>query len=104
MFGWIAQIYVDVIRSTPLLIQLIWIFYALPILTGATLSKEQASVLALSLFAGAYLGEIFRSGVNAVNPGQGEAARAIGLTPLRSRRRIIVPQALVRVLPPTRRR
>ncbi|MBV9246144.1 MAG: amino acid ABC transporter permease [Methylobacteriaceae bacterium] len=96
----VAQAYVDMIRSTPLLIQLIWLFYALPILSGLPLSRGATSVLALTLYGGAYLGEVFRAGVNAVPEGQFEAACAVGLTRVQSWRRIIAPQALVRVIPP----
>lgn len=96
----IGQIYVDLIRSTPLLIQLVWIFYALPLLTGLSLSVIETGVLALSLYGGAYLAEIFRGGINAISEGQFEAARAIGLTTPQMWRRIILPQALAAMLPP----
>jgi len=96
----VGQIYVDLIRSTPLLIQLVWIFYALPMLTGWSLSVVQTGILTLGLYGGGYLAEVFRSGINAVAEGQFEASRAIGLTNLQLWRRIILPQALVVVFPP----
>jgi polar amino acid transport system permease protein len=96
----LGQFYVDLIRSTPLLIQLVWIFYALPLLTGWSLSLIETGVLALSLYGGAYLAEIFRGGINAINEGQFEAAQAIGLTSPQMWRRIILPQALAAMLPP----
>jgi polar amino acid transport system permease protein len=96
----IGQVYVDLIRSTPLLIQLVWIFYALPLLTGWSLSVIETGVLALSLYGGAYLAEIFRGGINSINEGQFEAAQAIGLTSVQMWRRIILPQALAAMLPP----
>jgi polar amino acid transport system permease protein len=96
----VGQIYVDLIRSTPLLIQLVWIFYALPMLTGLSLSVMETGVLGLSLYGGAYLAEVFRGGINAISEGQFEAARAIGLTASQMWRRIILPQALATMLPP----
>ena len=96
----ISQIYVDLIRSTPLLIQLVWIFYALPLLTGWSLSVMETGVVALSLYGGAYLSEVFRSGINTIDQGQFEAAQAIGLRSDQMWRRIILPQALAIMLPP----
>lgn len=96
----ISQIYVDLIRSTPLLIQLVWIFYALPLLTGWSLSVMETGVLALSLYGGAYLSEVFRSGIYTIDEGQFEAAQAIGLRSDQMWRRIILPQALTVMLPP----
>jgi polar amino acid transport system permease protein len=100
LLRFVGQIYVDLIRSTPILIQLVWVFYALPLLTGWSLTVIGAGILSLSLYAGAYLAEIFRSGINAVPEGQYEAARAIGLTDLQLWRRIVLPQAMTVVLPP----
>ena len=96
----VGQIYVDLIRSTPILIQLVWIFYALPILTGISFSLLETGVLSLGLYGGAYLAEIFRGGINSISEGQFEAGRAIGLTTPQLWRRIILPQALARMLPP----
>lgn len=96
----ISQIYVDLIRSTPLLIQLVWIFYALPLLTGWSLSVMETGVVALSLYGGAYLSEVFRSGINTIDQGQLGAAQAIGLRSDQMWRRIILPQALAIMLPP----
>jgi polar amino acid transport system permease protein len=95
-----GQIYVDLIRSTPILIQLVWIFYALPILTGISFSLLETGVLGLGLYGSAYLAEIFRGGINSISEGQFEAGRAIGLTTPQLWRRIILPQALARMLPP----
>ncbi len=96
----IGQIYVDLVRSTPLLIQLVWIFYALPLLTGFSLSVIETGIVALSLYGGAYLAEVFRGGINSVGEGQFEAAHAIGLTTPQMWRRVVLPQALVAMLPP----
>jgi polar amino acid transport system permease protein len=96
----LVQVYVDLIRSTPLLIQLVWIYYALPMVSGLSFSQPQAALLALSLYGGAYLSEVFRAGINSIPDGQSDAAHAIGLTTAQAWRRIILPQALVRILPP----
>jgi polar amino acid transport system permease protein len=95
-----GMLYVDILRSTPFLVQLMWIFFALPIVTGITLSPFAAGVLGLSLYAGAYLSEVYRSGILAIPQGQWDASRALGMTVSQLLRRIILPQALMRVLPP----
>ncbi len=95
-----ARVYVDVVRSTPLLIQLVWLYYALPLLTGLSLSLMQTAFVGLSLYGAAYLGEVFRGGILSIGKGQYEAGFAIGLTPIQVWRRVILPQAIVRMLPP----
>jgi polar amino acid transport system permease protein len=91
---------VDVLRSTPLLVQLMWIFFALPIVTGVALPPIAAGVLGLGLYAGAYLSEVYRGGILAIPSGQWQASQALGMTMPQLMYRIILPQALVRVLPP----
>jgi polar amino acid transport system permease protein len=95
-----AALYVDFFRSTPVLAQLIWIYYALPILTGRSLTAFVAGVIGLSLYAGSFLSEIFRAGILSVERGQTEAALALGMTRAQAMRRVILPQATVRMLPP----
>jgi polar amino acid transport system permease protein len=95
-----AGLYVDVLRSTPLLAQLMWLFFALPILTGIALSPFAAGVLGLALYAGAYLSEVYRSGILAIPQGQWHASLALGMTTSQLLRRVILPQAIFRVLPP----
>jgi polar amino acid transport system permease protein len=97
---WIAAFYVDFLRATPLLIQLVWVFFALPILLGGSLPPVVAAVLTLGAYSGAYLAEIFRSGILSVASGQRHAALALGMTGAQVLRRIILPQAIVRMLPP----
>lgn len=96
----VGGLYIDVLRSTPLLAQLIWIYFGLPILTGITLSPFETGVLGLGLYSGAYLAEVYRSGMLAVPQGQWQASRALGMTGPQMLRRVILPQAVVRVLPP----
>src|SRR5581483_1075158 len=98
--GWIASIYVDFFRTTPLLVQLVWIYFALPILIGESLDGVQAGALGMSLYAGSFLAEIIRAGILSVERGQSEAALALGMTSAQVMRRIILPQAVVRMLPP----
>jgi polar amino acid transport system permease protein len=97
---WIAQAYVEVFRCTPLLVQLVWFYYALPILAGIEMTATTAAVLSLSLYGGAFYSEIVRGGIASIEPGQSEAALALGMTPAQSMRRIVLPQALKRMVPP----
>jgi polar amino acid transport system permease protein len=96
----VAVLYVDFFRATPVLAQLVWIYYALPILTGRTLTAFVAGSIGLSLYAGSFLAEIFRAGILSVERGQSEAAMALGMTRAQTMWRIILPQAVVRMLPP----
>ena len=84
--------YIDIIRGTPLLLQLFYIYYGLPEM-GVVINGFVAGVLGLTLNFGAYLAELFRSGIQSVDAGQYEAARALGL------RRIVLPQALRTIFP-----
>jgi polar amino acid transport system permease protein len=95
----LATFYISLIRGTPLLLQIIFFFLALPQL-GITLTGLWAGVLALGLNYGAYMTEIMRAGIQSVDQGQREAAQAIGMTQSQIMRRIIMPQALRLVLPP----
>ena len=96
----IAILYVDFFRSVPLMVVLIWFFYCLPILAGVDLPAVVSGTVSLSLYMGAYLAEIYRGGILSIAKGQTEAALAIGMTGTQALRRIILPQAVVRMLPP----
>ena len=96
----LAYIYTDFFRTTPPLVQLIWIFYVLPILTHLSFTPVISGVIALSLNAGAFLAEIFRSGFLAVAQGQHDAAFVLGLSPTRKFVHVLFPQAMRRVVPP----
>jgi polar amino acid transport system permease protein len=98
---WLSAGYVDFARSTPLLVQLIWAFFALPILLGHALTPIVAGTAVLSLHAGAYLAETYRAGILSFPLGQRHAGLALGMTGTQVMTRIILPQALVRMLPPT---
>jgi polar amino acid transport system permease protein len=96
----LAALYIDLFRSTPLLAQLMWIYFALPILTGLTLSPFSTGVTGLGLYSAAYVSEVYRSGILAIPMGQWSAARALGMTAPELMARVILPQAIWRVLPP----
>lgn len=92
--------YVEVFRCTPVLVQLIWFYYALPVLLGIEMTPSMAAVLALSLYGGAFYAEIFRAGIMSIEIGQTEAGLAIGMTRAQVLRSIVLPQALRRMVPP----
>ncbi len=96
----LAGFYVSLIRGTPLYLQIFFFFLALPQI-GIKLSGPVAGILALSLNYGAYMSEIFRAGIESVSRGQREAAIALGMTQGQMMRRVVLPQALRLVLPPT---
>lgn len=95
----VSTFYVSLIRGTPLYLQIFFFFLALPQL-GVNLSGLMAGVLALGLNYGAYMSETFRAALSAVGKGQREAATALGMTPLQTMKRIILPQALRFAIPP----
>ncbi len=95
-----CAIYVEIWRGTPLLVQIIFVYYALPQLIGLDLKPLPAATLALSLNCAAYIAEIFRAGISSIDIGQSEAARSLGMTYSQSMRHVILPQAVRRVLPP----
>jgi len=92
--------YVEVFRCTPVLVQLVWFYYALPVLTGLQISAPLAAALCLSLYGGAFYSEIVRGGIISTDPGQIEAARALGMRRHQVMRRIVLPQAFKRMVPP----
>lgn len=94
----LASLYTSLIRGTPLFLQFLFIYQALPQL-GLILSSFASAILALSLNYGAYMSEIFRAGIQAVSRGQTEAASALGMTPWQTMYRIILPQAFRIVIP-----
>jgi polar amino acid transport system permease protein len=91
---------VDVTRAVPPLVWVVWGYYCLPVITGITLSGMTTVVMALALYTGVFFAEIFRSGLQAVDRGQIEAAYAGGMNSLQVLRRITGPIAFLRVLPP----
>ncbi len=97
----IAGVYVEIFRGTSALVQMFWIYFVLPLPPfNITLTAFQAGALALGLNVGAYMAEVVRGGINAVDKGQIEASIALNMPPMLRLRRVILPQALVRILPP----
>ena len=97
----VAAVYVDVFRTTPFLVQLVWFFFVLPMLTGYQLAAFETAVLALALYIGAYEAEVVRAGILSLEVGQREAGVALGVRRFQVYRRIILPQAMARMIPPT---
>ena len=94
-----AKVYVDFIRGTPLLVQIFIIYFALPTVLGMRIEPFIAAVTACSINSGAYVAEIFRSGIQSIDKGQTEAGRSLGLTWSQTMRDIIIPQAFRRSIP-----
>ena len=92
--------YIEVFRCTPLLVQLIWFYYAFPVIIGLDIPAHVAAGMTLSLYTGAFYAEIIRGGVNSIERGQWDAARAIGMRRGQVMRRVILPQAVKRMIPP----
>jgi polar amino acid transport system permease protein len=92
--------YIEAFRCTPLLVQIIWFYYAFPVLVGIDMPAAVAGMLVLSLYTGAFYAEIFRGGVISIERGQWDAARAIGMRRIQVLRRVILPQAIKRMVPP----
>lgn len=94
--GW----YIEIFRNTPILVQIVWFYYVLPLITGSPgMSASTSCIIAIGLNAGAYLAEVFRAGIQAVDVGQMEASRSLGMSYLKSMFLIILPQAIRKVLP-----
>lgn len=96
----LATIYADVIRGTPLLVQIFLIYFGLPILTNHQINPFVAAVTACGINSGAYVSEIFRAGIQAIDIGQMEAGRSLGMTWAQTMRYVILPQAFHNILPP----
>lgn len=95
-----VRVYVDFFRLTPLLVQIIAIFFLIPTLTGHNVSAFLSGVIALGLNYAAFFAEIFKAGITSLERGQWEAAQAMGMKPVKVLTRVIYPQAVRRMLPP----
>jgi His/Glu/Gln/Arg/opine family amino acid ABC transporter permease subunit len=96
---WLVKGYIEIIRGTPLYLQLIYIYYVLPVL-GIYLNPFAAGAIAMTLNYSAYISEVYRGGIQAIGRGQHDAAAALGMTGPLAMRRIILPQAIRIVIPP----
>src|SRR6201993_4724104 len=100
VIDWLLVAYIELFRCTPLLVQIIWFYYAFPVLLGVNIPAHVAAVSVLSLYGGAFYAEIVRGSIESVQRGQWDAARALGLTNWRMLRLVILPQALKPMLAP----
>jgi arginine/lysine/histidine transport system permease protein len=96
---WFADAYTSIFRGTPLILQLMIIYYGLPQVTGYDVPAFLAAVLAFGLNSGAYVSEVIRAGIDAIDKGQTEAALALGIPYKEMMKDIILPQALKNILP-----
>lgn len=96
---WIANIYISIIRGTPLLVQILFIYFGIPMVFGFTWNLMTAGVVIMSINAGAYMTELIRGGIESVDKGQMEAARSLGLSYGKAMSKVIMPQALRTMLP-----
>ena len=97
---WLAAVYVDFLRGTPLLVQIFLIYFALPVLLGNRVDPFIAAITACGINSGAYIAEIFRAGIQAIDDGQMEAGRSLGMTWWQTMWYIIIPQAFRNIVPP----
>lgn len=97
---WPSYIYIEFFRTTPPLVQIVWLYYGLPLFTGADLGAFGAAAVALGLNISAFYAEIYRAGLLAVQRTQWQAARVLGLSLVDTLRFVVLPQALRNVLPP----
>lgn len=100
--SFLVEIYIWLMRGTPLMLQLLFVYYALPLIpyVGIRLPDFPAAVVAFVLNYAAYFAEIFRAGIQSIERGQYEAGKALGMNYVQTMRRIILPQMIKRVLPP----
>lgn len=99
LLRWPAVAFIEIFRNTPVLVQIMWFFFAFPLIAPIRVSPFEAAVLGLALNTTAFAAEIYRAGLQSIHRGQWEAARALGMTHVQQMRRIILPQAVRRMIP-----
>lgn len=100
LFQFLIRIYLEIIRNMPVFVLMLWAYFAMPIITPFEIGPFGAVIFTLSITAAAFLSEIFRAGIESIDRGHIEAARSVGMSSWQTMRRIILPQAVRRVLPP----
>ena len=95
----VANVYIWIIRSTPLIVQALYVYFVIPKLTGIDLSSNVAGVIVISLNAGAFIAEIVRGALEGIDPGQKEAGLSLGLSPFQTLCHLVVPPAFRSMLP-----
>jgi len=98
-FKIINRIYIELFRSVPLLVLLLWVYYGLPVIFGISLNPFVAGIISLSMSDSAFEAEIFRAGIQSIKIGQRDAAKSLGLNKYQQMRFVIFPQALKIILP-----
>lgn len=98
--NFLAAVYTDFLRGTPLLVQIFLIYFALPLILDQRVDPFFAAITACGINSGAYIAEIFRAGIQAIDDGQMEAGRSLGMTWVQTMRYIIIPQAFKNIIPP----
>lgn len=96
----LLSLFVDTMRAIPVLVVLVWAYFALPILVGVSWSPTQAAIIGLGVHVSAYVAEVVRAGLTSIRPGQLRAGLTLGMTRLQAIRWIVFPQAAIRMLPP----
>lgn len=99
ILNWIAKVFVDIIRGTPFIVQLFFLYFGLNSLEWISLDNTTAGIITVGINAGAYFSEIIRAGIQSIDKGQTEAARSLGLTGGQNMRYVVLPQAFRRMLP-----
>src|SRR5437763_2640324 len=97
--SWPAGFVIEVFRTTPPLVQLFWFFFALPLIVGIEMTPFMAACVTFSIQSAAFFAEVFRAGIQSIERGQWDGARAIGMTQAQALQRIILPQAVKRMIP-----
>ena len=100
LINWPLIGFIEAFRCTPILVQIVWFYYALPVITGWDIPKLAAATMVLTFYTAAFYAEIFRAGIISIEAGQWDAARALGLRRWPLMRRVILPQAVKRMIPP----
>jgi len=95
----IASIYIEIVRGTPMMVQIAMVYFGSYVLTGINMGRFMAALIAVSLNSAAYVAEIIRSGIQSIDKGQTEASQSLGLTKGQTMRHIILPQAVKNILP-----
>ncbi len=99
ILNWISTIYIEVVRGTPMMVQIAIVYFGSYVLTGINIDGFVAALIAVSLNSAAYVAEIIRSGIQSIDKGQAEASRSLGLSSRQTMRHIIFPQAIKNILP-----
>ncbi len=100
LFNWPATAYIELFRNTPVLVQIVWFYYAFPVLIGIQMEGFYAALFGIGLNMIAYSADIVRGGIQSIEKGQWEAAKSIGMDYFSVMRRVVLPQALRRMIPP----